>query len=238
MRSPGHVLYSVGHEHRGRLVDHLRRLARERRTVLVQHGDGDVARHALAEQHGEERERHQRQHDQQQPVHRLPDEPPHLAAQHIVRILEIPAHRTTLILSQSTNTLMPGRRPAPDSTGRAFDGERADVESALRARCGPCGEIGLHGDVAHLELQVAVQRRHIADHARADPDVCGSIVSFTLKTTHRSLMSRIATTDSLVASAIAAASPAITVRRNLAARDGRIDHRIADVGLHPRPRRP
>ena len=50
--------------------------------------------------------------------------------------------------------------------GFGLDGESADVEAALRAGCGPCCEVGLHGDVGHFELHVVVEGRDVADHAR------------------------------------------------------------------------
>lgn len=55
--------------------------------------------------------------------------------------------------------------------GFGFDGKGADVEAALRACCGPGGEIGLHSDIGHLELHAAVQGRDIACHTGSDMDV-------------------------------------------------------------------
>ena len=107
-----------------------------------------------------------------------------------------------------------------------LDGEGADVEPSLRARRRPCREVGLCGDVGHLELDVVVQRRDIAAHAGADADprkqglldVEGHPQVGQVEDGHHG---------------IAAAHQFALFGddgRNLA-RHGRIDHRVADVGF-------
>ena len=89
-----HGLDAVGDQSRGGLPDHLGDLARERRMVLVEDRDGDVARHALVEQHREEDERKHRQHEQQHEVHRLVSQSVEFALERGVRIAQ-KAHAST-----------------------------------------------------------------------------------------------------------------------------------------------
>ncbi len=67
-------------------------------------------------------------------------------------------------LSQSTNTLIPGRMRRTSSMGRAFT---AKVRMS-KLPCVPCREIGLHRYVGHFQLDVAVEGGHVTRHARAD----------------------------------------------------------------------
>ena len=106
-----HVLNAVRHHCRRRVVDHLRDLARERGVVLIQHCDRNVARHALVEQQGEERERHDGQHEHQHEIHRLVREARQFPPQNGIGITQEIQHALSYfpIRSQSTSTLIPGR---------------------------------------------------------------------------------------------------------------------------------
>ena len=115
-----HRLHSVGDQRRGRVVDHLRHLARKGRVVLVEHGHRHVADRPLVEQQGEEGERRRREEEHQHEVHRLVRQPPQFPPQHGSGIFQQSAHRYRPILSQSTSTLIPGRMFSAAETGRAF----------------------------------------------------------------------------------------------------------------------
>ena len=132
-----HRLHAVGDERRRRVVDHLHYLARERRVVLVEHGDRDVADRTLVEKQGEECKRDDGQQDRQHEVHRLAFGPAQLPLCGGAAVLQKPRHRYLAILSQSTRTLMPGRRFSTGAVGRA-------LTANVRMSNPPCVRVAAH----------------------------------------------------------------------------------------------
>lgn len=132
-----HRLHAVGDECRRCVIDHLHHLARERRVVLVEHGDRDVADRTLVEKQGEERERDDGQQDRQHEVHRLAFGPAQLPLCGGAAVLQKPRHRYWAILSQSTSTLMPGRRFSTGAVGRA-------LMANVRMSNPPCVRVAAH----------------------------------------------------------------------------------------------
>ena len=111
--------------------------------------------------------------------------------------------------------------------GLGFHGEGADVEAALCAGRGPRGEIGLRGDVGHLELHVGIQRRNIAAHVHTHPDA-GHQRLFDIES-----HPHIAHVEDRHHRVTAADQFALLGddRRDLA-RDGRVDHCVAEIRFH------
>lgn len=120
---------------------------------------------------------------------------------------------------------MPGRIPSSAPSGLALT---AKVRMS-NPRRGPCGEIGLRSDVGDVEVDIAVECGHIAAQALAHSDLWHQRLLDVERHPH---VAHVEDGDHGITAAHQLAL--LGDDRRDFARNGRIDHRVAQVALHLR----